>query len=92
MRKKQRVLGRYDVVGPIGDGGQGYVAKAIDRKSKQTVAIKQLAAEADEPLFAEYLARFEREAHVRIGQGKGQAAAVFHHRASREHPGPHQRH
>lgn len=55
-------LGPYEVLSPIGKGGQGEVYRATDAKLGRDVAIKVLSgAFADAP---EQLARFEREARL----------------------------
>ena len=49
-------LGPYEILTPIGAGGQGDVYKARDARLDRTVAIKVGAAKFSE--------RFEREAHA----------------------------
>jgi len=55
-------LGVYEIVALLGKGGMGEVYRARDAKLNREVAIKVLPpALAND---ADYLARFEREAHV----------------------------
>jgi serine/threonine protein kinase len=57
-----RVLGPYELLGPIGHGGMAAVYKARERESGRLVAVKILSPQvAENPLF---LQRFRREARV----------------------------
>lgn len=64
-------LGGYDITAAIGEGGMGQVYRATDTKLKRQVALKvlppALAVDADR------LARFQREAGRREGQGRDSA-------------------
>jgi hypothetical protein len=55
-------LGQYEVLGPLNAGGMGQVYRARDARLGREVAIKVLRDDyAQDP---EWLARFEREAHL----------------------------
>ena len=70
-----RVLGPYEVVAKLGEGGMGQVYRATDTKLKRQVAIKilppALAADADR------LARFQREAEVLASLNHPNIAAIY---------------
>jgi serine/threonine protein kinase len=67
MQIGQRVLGRYQIVDLIQEGGQASVAKGVEKRSGAFVAIRQLSASPGQPQYAEELARFQRAAALRIG-------------------------
>ena len=55
-------LGPYEILSPLGAGGMGEVYRARDSRLKCDVAIKVLPPDA--------FARFEREAHERLADGR----------------------
>ena len=57
-----RTLGRYEVQSLLGEGGMGRVYKARDPMINPAVAIKTLGVELEDEQFAEFKARFFREA------------------------------
>ena len=60
---KSTKLGRYDLVGVIGDGAMGFVYEAFDPNLKRRVAIKTIKVENLSAVAAqEYEARFRTEA------------------------------
>lgn len=63
----QVVLGRYEVVDFVGDGGEGTTVKALDHQTGNMVAIKQLAVCPDSTGYDEMVARFQRAAQISIG-------------------------
>src|ERR1700710_1712434 len=69
------LLGTYEILAPIGAGGMGEVYRARDTRLHREVAIKvmspRLAADAD------YLARFQREAHVLASLNHPNIAAIY---------------
>jgi hypothetical protein len=66
MNYGEVVLGRYEVVELLCEGGQVFVAKAKDQ-SGAGVAIRKLKVASDERNYAQELARFKRAARLRIG-------------------------
>ena len=62
----QIILGRYEILDIIGQGGEGIVGKATDSQAAQTVAVKQLIVPPGAPCFEEALARFKRSAALTI--------------------------
>ncbi len=57
-----QTLGNYEIVGKLGKGGMATVYRARQRNMQRDVAIKVMSADlAADP---EFIARFEREAHV----------------------------
>ena len=68
-------VGHYEITGPLGAGGMGEVYRARDSKLGRDVAIKVLpAALADD---ADYMARFEREAHTLASLNHANIAAIY---------------
>lgn len=63
----QVILGRYQVLESIGEGGQATVAKGYDLQTRQFVAIKKLGTTPGQPGYQQELARFLRAAQLRIG-------------------------
>lgn len=63
----QIVLGRYRIDDLIGLGGEGWLAKALDQQTGQTVAVKQLELPPAAADRAARVARFQRAAQTRIG-------------------------
>ena len=68
-------VGPYEILAPLGAGGMGEVYRASDTQLKRDVAIKVLPAAlaAD----AQYMARFEREAHVLASLNHPNIATVY---------------
>ena len=60
------ILGRYEVVDPIGQGGQAILVKALDKQTGTHVVIKQLTTPPGDPNYNEAVARFKRAASARI--------------------------
>ena len=57
-----RMLGPYEIISPIGEGGMGEVLKAKDTRLQRTVAVKVLPTHLSSD--AGRLGRFEREARA----------------------------
>ncbi len=64
--------GRYDIVAPISSGAMGAVYRAVDRDSKQDVAIKRL-------LDVRHAARFEIEARLLASLSHPRVVKVLDH-------------
>jgi serine/threonine protein kinase len=63
-----KVLGPYEIVGPLGAGGMGEVYKARDTRLDRVVAIKVLPSHLSDN--ADLHTRFEREAKATRGVGR----------------------
>ena len=57
-----RMLGPYEILSPIGEGGMGEVHKAKDTRLGRTVAVKVLPSHLSSD--SERRGRFEREARA----------------------------
>src|SRR5215471_3766265 len=68
-------LGPYEIVAPIGAGGQGQVYKARDPRLNRFVAIKVLPDRLSND--KELKARFEREAHMLASLSHPHVCPVF---------------
>ena len=69
------LLGRYEVVSPLGAGGMGEVYRARDTRLGREVAVKVLPEHvAHDP---EALARFEREAETVAGLNDPHVCSLF---------------
>jgi serine/threonine protein kinase len=68
-------FGPYEVLSPLGEGGMGEVYRGRDSKLGREVALKVLppALATD----AEYIARFQREAHVLASLNHPNIAAIY---------------
>jgi len=66
MTLGRRVLREYKVEDLIYEGGQASLAKGTDRRTKRSVAIKQLAASPSDAHYDQELARFKRTGQLRI--------------------------
>jgi hypothetical protein len=67
-------LGHYEILAPLGNGGMGQVYRARDTRLAREVAVKVLREDyARDP---EWLARFEREAHLLATLIHGNIATV----------------
>ena len=60
------ILGRYEVVDILAQGGQAYVALGRDQQTGRKIVVKQLAIDPADPHFATELERFKREGNLRI--------------------------
>src|SRR5947199_7361098 len=68
-------IDRYEVIGPLGEGGMGEVYRARDERLGRDVAIKVLPpALAND---AQYMARFEREAQTLAALNHPNIAAIY---------------
>jgi serine/threonine protein kinase len=68
-------LGPYEILSSVGKGGMGEVWRARDPRLNRDVAIKVLpAALAND---AQYMARFEREAHTLAALNHPNIAAIY---------------
>ena len=68
-------LGNYAVTGKLGEGGMGIVYRATDSRLQREVALKVLPASlAHDPQF---MARFEREAHVLASLNHPHIASIY---------------
>src|SRR5688500_14345168 len=56
------IADRFEILGPLGDGGMGSVFRAWQRSVQREIAIKVIAP--DVQVDRETLHRFEREAHI----------------------------
>jgi serine/threonine protein kinase len=69
------LLGPYEILGPLGEGGMGEVYRARDTRLERSVAIKVLPARlADDPERRE---RFEREARAVAALSHPNVCALF---------------
>lgn len=74
MRVRQS-FATYDISGLLGEGGQGLVFRAVDKKLKRNVAIKLMRRQySDDPLFVK---RFESEARVTASLNHPNIVKVF---------------
>jgi tRNA A-37 threonylcarbamoyl transferase component Bud32 len=74
MRVRQQ-FANYEIQGVLGEGGQGLVYRAIDKKLKRPVAIKLMKREySADPLFVK---RFQSEAKVTAGLNHPNIVKVF---------------
>jgi hypothetical protein len=60
------VLDRYEILEPLGQGGQAILAKALDKKTGKVVVIKLLLASPGDVGYDEAVARFKRAAQIGI--------------------------
>ena len=67
MRIGEIVGGRYEILEPLGAGGQAVLVKALDQDTGDEVVLKQLSTPKDNPGYAEAVARFKRAANICIG-------------------------
>jgi serine/threonine protein kinase len=68
-------IGSYSILGVIGKGGMGTVYLAEDPRLKRRIAIKMLPE--SQPLSAESLARFRREAQILARLSHPNIAAIY---------------
>jgi hypothetical protein len=61
------ILGRYEVLDLIAIGGEGAVARGIDRITGQPVAIKQLSVSPGDLHYEQQVRRLQRAGQIRIG-------------------------
>jgi eukaryotic-like serine/threonine-protein kinase len=74
MRVRQ-AFANYDINGILGEGGQGMVYRAVDKKLKRNVAIKLMKREYSAD--AVFVKRFESEARVTAGLNHPNIVKVF---------------
>ncbi|HUT56925.1 MAG TPA: protein kinase [Phycisphaerae bacterium] len=67
MEIDELILGRYEIVDLLPNGGQASLAKATDQQTGQFVAVKRLSATPAQSNFQEELARFQRAGRMRFG-------------------------
>lgn len=67
MEIGQIILGRYEVIDLICQGGQAILGKATDNRTGDTVAVKQLTTPTTASNYDEELARFKRAAQIAVG-------------------------
>ncbi|HEX2463007.1 MAG TPA: protein kinase [Thermoanaerobaculia bacterium] len=68
-------LGDYDVIEPLGEGGMGFVLRALDTRLGRQVALKLLPERVTGD--ADWLARFEREARVLASLNHPNVATLY---------------
>ncbi len=74
-RSPGALVGPYEILAPMGEGGMGEVYRARDSRLNRDVAIKALPAScATDP---HYMARFEREAQVLASLNHPNIAAIY---------------
>jgi eukaryotic-like serine/threonine-protein kinase len=74
MRVRQ-AFSNFEITGVLGEGGQGLVLRAIDKKLKRNVAIKLMRRQySADPIFVK---RFESEARVTAGLNHPNIVKVF---------------
>jgi eukaryotic-like serine/threonine-protein kinase len=71
----EKIIGRYQILQKLGEGGMGEVYKAIDKDLDRTVALKLLASHAAGD--AESRQRFLREARIAAGLDHRNICAVY---------------
>lgn len=67
MQIGQFVLGRYEIIDLISEGGQASIAKAQDKNTNSIIVVKHLIAYPGQSNYDEELSRFQRAAQIRIG-------------------------
>jgi serine/threonine protein kinase len=70
VKTGDKLAGRYEIQGLLGQGGMGEVWRAVDQTLDRPVAVKTLSARLSEEELRESLPRFQRE---------GRAAARLNH-------------
>src|SRR5688500_15558965 len=74
MRVRQS-FSSFEITGVLGEGGQGLVLRAVDKKLKRNVAIKLMRRQySADPIFVK---RYEREARVTAGLNHPNIVKVF---------------
>ena len=68
-------LGDYEVIEPLGEGGMGFVLRALDTRLGRQVALKLLPERVIGD--ADWLARFEREARVLASLNHPNVATLY---------------
>jgi len=61
------ILDRYEILEPLGQGGQAIVVKALDKQTGNHIVIKQLTTPPGDPNYSEAVARFKRTGSARMG-------------------------
>ena len=74
MRVRQ-LFANYEIIGVLGEGGQGMVYRAVDKKLNRAVAIKLMKREySEDPIFVR---RFQSEAKVTASLSHPNVVKVF---------------
>ncbi len=74
MRVRQ-MFANYEIIGVLGEGGQGMVYRAVDKKLNRAVAIKLMKREySEDPIFVR---RFQSEAKVTASLSHPNVVKVF---------------
>src|SRR5271165_5864462 len=70
-------LGRYEIIGTLGQGAMGVVYKARDPLLDRIVAIKTINMALEQEEMAEYKARFEQEARAAGGLNHPNVITIY---------------
>lgn len=75
MAEKAKKIGKYRVLGKIGEGGMGKVYKALHPTLKRSIILKQLSISSEKTLAK----RFKREARIMIDFRNENIVQVYDH-------------